>query len=551
MFAQHLHTYVCWSGERAPARARLTKLPIFDSHQCHSKKGERGKRRTYSTMETSPTVIFDIGSRSIKSGLHTCATPWCTPSIVGTPKFSSWLPTLPPPHSGHESVPVASATASSHAASIVIGDHVHLQRGLLRLRYPIQSGTITNWTDLRHLLRQSLTKALHNGDDGSGLPHRSGSGTAAAVGHSSVGTSGGLIYSLVEPPFASRKQRAALAELLFETGATRAGGTAGDAMDTSFRATGIFCGVAPLLALYATGSTTGVVVDVGDGIVSTAASYHGCVLPSSMAREGGGALGTYGNGATGATVTSYLAQLLQQSGAALVESSDITSANRSLTAPFPLGSGTAAEREMLYEVKEQCCEVGPSQLSVPSSPYNLPAEKADDGDIEAVMRRRAMERDRLGCALIDAARQQQSVPQQVHRLPDGREIQIGFEARQAPEVLFYPSLLGLEARGVVELAVAAVAAAPAEVRQDLLQNVVLTGGTTCMKGFPRRFFSELQQCAGTQERVRVTAPEQRSTAAWLGASYLAQLSVFGQEMVVSRAAYEEEGEAALAKKSLY
>ncbi|GET92587.1 actin-like protein, putative [Leishmania tarentolae] len=542
----------------SPCTCRLRFIPFFFLCVLSSqRKSEMQSQELYGTASSTlspalsrggassmPVLILDLGSRTIKSGLHTATTPHLTPALVGIPKYPRCLPQA-------SSSPIQSS--SSNTSCYVVGHDAVSQRGVLRLSRPIQhGGVIMDWVGAQPLLRQSVQNAL--------VPPSS----SLVVRQPFEGDD--VIYSLVESPFASRPQRARLAELLFEGPDHEAILSDSDQQQrVGPRAAGVFCGVGPLLALYATGKTTGIVVDVGDAAVSTAAAADGYVLPQCLQREA--------DGATGGAVTSYLTRLLYQSG--VLGPAAVTPAFRRSAPPSLLGTaanglsngagaGTQQERELVYTIKEVCCNVSATPiLSAKSSLATTGSSTAATPSL-----------DELNSALIAAAQRTQhnrlggsgavdgSTPSShPFTLPDGRFLEIGAaEAAQASEVLFYPVLIGSEGRGVVDMVLDAVAAAPVELQPQLLGNVVVTGGATCSSGFGYRFFSEIQQRIrgsaasstgrSSNQRICVSAPEQRAYAAWMGASYVAQISSFASSMVVTRAAYEEEGETALARRVL-
>lgn len=61
-------------------------------------------------------------------------------------------------------------------------------------------------------------------------------------------------------------------------------------------------------------------------------------------------------------------------------------------------------------------------------------------------------------------------------------IRIGRERYTVGEALFQPSILGLEAHGIVEQLVRSIATVSSENQKQLLENTVLCGGTTSMTG---------------------------------------------------------------------
>ena len=89
----------------------------------------------------------------------------------------------------------------------------------------------------------------------------------------------------------------------------------------------------------------------------------------------------------------------------------------------------------------------------------------------------------------------------------------------APEIMFQPELVD-EPRSVQDLAKSALDAAPTSTLDELLQNVVLAGGNTLMKGFPERLKKELSRITGRD--VTIHAPSNRRFLAWNEAKRLAQ-----------------------------
>lgn len=59
-------------------------------------------------------------------------------------------------------------------------------------------------------------------------------------------------------------------------------------------------------------------------------------------------------------------------------------------------------------------------------------------------------------------------------------ITIGSERFRCPEVLFTPSMVGMEAAGIDETAFNSIMKCDVDIRKDLYGNVVLSGGMTTM-----------------------------------------------------------------------
>ncbi|KAG8186668.1 hypothetical protein JTE90_014744 [Oedothorax gibbosus] len=123
-------------------------------------------------------------------------------------------------------------------------------------------------------------------------------------------------------------------------------------------------------------------------------------------------------------------------------------------------------------------------------------------------------------------------------LPDGQILKIGSERFRCPEVLFRPSLLNLEEPGFQGALYDSVMKCDVDIRRDLCDNVILSGGSTLFPGLKSRLRAELQELSNC--RVRVRAAKDRRYAVWLGGSVLGSLSSFG-EICVTKADYEEYG----------
>ncbi len=61
-------------------------------------------------------------------------------------------------------------------------------------------------------------------------------------------------------------------------------------------------------------------------------------------------------------------------------------------------------------------------------------------------------------------------------------ITLGDERFRCPEVLFKPEMLGKEAVGIHETTYQSIMKCDVDIRKDLYNNVVLSGGTTMFKG---------------------------------------------------------------------
>lgn len=133
-----------------------------------------------------------------------------------------------------------------------------------------------------------------------------------------------------------------------------------------------------------------------------------------------------------------------------------------------------------------------------------------------------------------------SKPQKYLVEPDGQELTILEEQYKVPEVLFQPSLLGMEYEGIHKLIYNSIMATDQELTGDLFKNVIVEGGSTMFPGFGERLTKELSAIAPKNMNVKVYAPPERAWSVWIGANMLSSLSVM-QELWVTRRDYDENG----------
>jgi len=229
-------------------------------------------------------------------------------------------------------------------------------------------------------------------------------------------------------------------------------------MFESFTVRRYYVNIQAVLSLYASGRTTGVVVDCGDGVSHTVPIYEGYSMPHAIQRIN----------LAGRDLTDYICKILQESKIVLT---------------------TTAERESAKKIKEDLCYVSENF-----------AEEVDNF----------------------AGKEKQ------FEMPDGQVVTVHNQMIRCPELMFKPSLDGKEMMGLHELTRKTVNDCDLDVRKSLLENVVMSGGTTMFPNMPERLQSEIQGLVPEATKVKVIAPPERMISVWIGGSILSSLSTFSR-----------------------
>lgn len=147
----------------------------------------------------------------------------------------------------------------------------------------------------------------------------------------------------------------------------------------------------------------------------------------------------------------------------------------------------------------------------------------------------------------EAEAKEDSDPAIPFTLPDGKVIDIHAEKFQAPEILFNPSIIGLEYDGIHRCLSKAIAKSDLDIRKNLFSTILLAGGSTKFDGFGDRLLSELRKISPRDTKIKIYAPRNRILSTWLGGSILAHLATF-KTMWVTRKEFEEHGKRVVYRK---
>jgi len=126
-------------------------------------------------------------------------------------------------------------------------------------------------------------------------------------------------------------------------------------------------------------------------------------------------------------------------------------------------------------------------------------------------------------------------------LPDGNFIVMKEEKILAPEILFNPSMVGMEYLSFQDLIVTSLNKVDIDIRQPLYSHILLAGGNTLFKGITEKLHTEVKKIAPKHMKVKVHAPPGRKNGCWHGASVISTLNSF-RNMWVTRSEYMEKGD---------
>ncbi|OCK77034.1 actin-like ATPase domain-containing protein [Lepidopterella palustris CBS 459.81] len=124
---------------------------------------------------------------------------------------------------------------------------------------------------------------------------------------------------------------------------------------------------------------------------------------------------------------------------------------------------------------------------------------------------------------------------------EGSQIHLNVERIRVPEVVFQPSIAGLDQAGIVEIAAGILGERlkDSEYRKEVHKDIFLTGGNTLFMGFEERLRRELRAVVPVEMEVRVRRAGNAILDAWRGAALWAKRE--RERGFVTRAEFMEKG----------
>uniref|UniRef100_A0ACD5YV24 Uncharacterized protein n=1 Tax=Avena sativa TaxID=4498 RepID=A0ACD5YV24_AVESA len=317
-----------------------------------------------------------------------------------------------------------------------VGEEAQSIRGILTLNYPIEHGTVTDWGDMENILNHTFLEELR----------------VAPEEHPVL---------LTEPPLIPKLNRERMTEVMFET----------------FHVPAMYVAVDGVLAMYASGRTTGTVVACGDGVSTAMSIYEGYALPDA----------THRLDIAGHDLTDALVKRLAEGGYSF---------------------RTTAEWEIVRDIKEKLAYVSldyEQEMETARTQGDLLVEKRYELPDSKVIR---ISHERFTCTEILFQPSLEGAG--IHEIANESIINCNHREERVVD------------------------------KEILYGNIVLSGGTTMIPGFADRMTKEITALAPSDVRVNVVAPPERKYSTWIGGSILASLGTF-QKMWISKSEYDESG----------
>ncbi|XP_077986971.1 actin-related protein 5-like [Glandiceps talaboti] len=129
----------------------------------------------------------------------------------------------------------------------------------------------------------------------------------------------------------------------------------------------------------------------------------------------------------------------------------------------------------------------------------------------------------------------------VFDLAEYYQLHLGVERIRVPELLFQPSMMGIEQAGLAETLDFVLHKYPSDIQDKLVQTVFLTGGNTLYPNMKTRLEKELLSMRPFQSTFQVYTAKNALLDSWYGAQRWAMTSSNFNTCCITKAEYEEKG----------
>ena len=439
-------------------------------------------------------IVLDNGSGIIKAGFAGSDRPKIIfSSVVGRTKHVRMMPggALDGMSISREtrdnSIGTSARISGNSNSNVFVGNIVHQHRGAFKINYPMEHGIVTNWADMERVWAHVYAK-----------------------NHLNVNPEAHPVL-LTEAPLNPFSHRERAAEVLFE----------------EFKVPALYLATQAILSLYASGRTSGLIIDSGDGVTHMVPVYEGFTIPHAIQRMD----------IAGRDITEQLQLLLRRNGCNL---------------------STSAEKETVRLMKEEKCyvAVNPAEEErkyIMTNTYNPTCNDTNNNNKDDLTNKknRRNAKTKVSDSMNDPSANISPIPVSdcSYKLPDGTIINMGPERFRAPEILFRPELIGSESQGIHECLMTSIQRTDLELRKVFYSQIVLACCSTCYQGFGSRLLQEIKHLAPEDVKIKIFAPPERHLSTWVGGSILASLATF-RSMWINKKDYEEYGASLLHRKSL-
>lgn len=147
---------------------------------------------------------------------------------------------------------------------------------------------------------------------------------------------------------------------------------------------------------------------------------------------------------------------------------------------------------------------------------------------------------------VKASKEAENLEPAPYELPSGTKLVINEERHLGVEVLFDPALNGVDGIGISDSLRESINRCDDFLKADLVNNVVISGGSTMFPGISDRIETDLKRALNTN--VTVHATPERKYGAWIGGSIFATTPVF-EQFQIKKAEWETQKDSIFRQKS--